>query len=800
MAGVRYNLISLTNEKVYKITVSIAFGLMGFFTNFHTIIFPFGEYTIAILFGLLFPLLVSLSWGWKYGLLSALAGGTQTMWWLWGPSNGYAVFFVVPPFTLWIAWHGYIAEKRRAAGRRWRLNIYLVEIPFRLLNTVNLLTITRLAIQHNPPDWPWASGAPGFVPLKVSLFVAMKQVIVAYLLLLAADVLMNLPAVRKFFRIDPLSDREHTGPVISIALLIGAFYWFLDSILYTFLGKGDLTFIDYLARDIPRTNLSTRIIFIICCLIAGFITSKLLNLQRKNELTLQKVRKESTDREALLSSLIRAIPDLVWLKDKDGVYLACNTRFEDFFGAKEGEIVGKTDYDFVSRELADFFRMHDRNAMMSSIACRNEEEISFASDGHRELLETTKTPMYSNGELIGILGIGHNITERKMLQEQLAQSQRLESVGRLAGGVAHDFNNMLSIILGNSEIILHGIPGDFKFRDRLVEIRDAADRSGVLTRQLLAFARKQNISPRKMNLNDTIDGILKMLRRLIGEDIELIWKPGRKLWSINMDPGQIDQIMANMCVNARDSMNDVGTITIETRNITIDEDYCAEHSYVKPQDYVMMAISDTGCGMTRETLEHIFEPFYTTKDSGKGTGLGLATVYGIMKQNQGFVNVYSEPGKGSVFKLYFPKSAAHEGTEAPTEEEQYTPSGNETIVLVEDESVILRITKIKLEQLGYTVHAFSNPVEAVSACGEISRIDLLITDVIMPEMNGRDLAIKITSLHPEVKTLFMSGYTADVIAHRGILDRGLNFIGKPFTLKDFSVKIRDILESETGNS
>nr|WP_320192868.1 PAS domain-containing protein [uncultured Desulfobacter sp.] len=393
--------------------------------------------------------------------------------------------------------------------------------------------------------------------------------------------------------------------------------------------------------------------------------------------------KEVINREVLLSSLINAIPDLVWLKDKDGVYLACNSRFEDFFGASEGEILGKTDYDFLETHLADFFRTHDQNAMTKGSALTNEEEIVFASDGHSELLETTKTPMYDNNEeLIGILGIGRDITERKLLQEQLAQSRKLESVGRLAGGVAHDFNNMLSIILGNSELIQDDISEGSSLDDHLQQIMYAAKRSAWLTRQLLAFARQETISPKKLDLNHNLEGILNMLRRLIGENIELVWKPGKNLWVIHMDAGQIDQIMTNLCVNARDSIDNVGCITIETQNISIDEAYCLEHADAQVQDYVMLTISDTGAGMSKEVQAHIFEPFYTTKISTKGTGLGLATVYGIMKQNQGFINVYSEPDKGSAFKLFFPRCIAGEETKALKETHQNLPSGDEVILLL----------------------------------------------------------------------------------------------------------------------
>ena len=785
------------NENLYKTVVSILFGLIGFFVNFNTIIFPFGDYTVAILFGLLFPLLISLAWGWKCGLLSALAGGTQAMWWLWGPSNGYAIFLVVPPFTLWVVWHGYLTDKRKHSVHRWWQNFYLWEIPFRLLSTLNILTLTRWAIQQNPPDWGWAAGEINTISSKFCVFISIKQAIVAYILLLAADVLLTLPLVRTFFRLPPLSNKKH-GHIISFAMLVGFFYWFLDSFLFAYLTDDHRTFIDYLARDIPSTNLTTRVVVITASLVVGLFTYRLIYRQKENEIALQEIEKESINREALLSSLINAIPDLVWLKDGNGTYLACNLRFEDLYGAKEKQIIGRTDYDFVDKELADFFRMHDENAMNKRCACTNEEEVTFASDGHCELVETTKTPMYNDaGELIGILGIGRDITERTLMQEQLEQSRKFESLGRMAGGVAHDFNNMLSVILGNSELILAELPPNSPSKELVEQILYAATRSAGLTRQLLTFARKQTILPETMDLNHVIESVLKMLRRLIGENIELNWRPGENLWPIRMDPGQMDQILANMCVNARDAIPDIGTITIETRNIAVDEVACLETVDAEVQDYVVLTIRDTGCGMTKDIQEHIFEPFYTTKSFAKGTGLGLATVYGIMKQNHGFITVTSEVKKGSIFTLFFPKSAEAEKDrpEPLSEKHEEAASGSETILLVEDEPVILKTTRTRLEQLGYTVHAYSNPNAALTACKEIGHIDLLITDVIMPQMNGRDLAEKATALHPEMKTLFMSGYTADVISHHGILHKGIHFINKPFTIKEFSDRVRKILDT-----
>jgi PAS domain S-box-containing protein len=507
--------------------------------------------------------------------------------------------------------------------------------------------------------------------------------------------------------------------------------------------------------------------------------------------------------EERFRTLVNTIPDLIWLKDADGVYLTCNTVFELFFGAKEADIAGKTDYDFVDRKLADFFRQHDRMAMAAGKPTSNEEEVVFAVDGRRATLYTTKTPMYdSEGKLIGVLGIGRDISElrrneeeRSKLEGQLHQIQKIESVGRLAGGVAHDFNNMLSVIIGHTDLaLLEGEPAQ-SFGENLREIRKAAERSADLTRQLLAFARKQTIAPKVLDLNETVAGMLKMLQRLMGEDINLVWHPAADLWPVKVDASQIDQILANLCVNARDSIAGVGKIIIETANRVIDADFLARHADAKPGEYLALAVSDSGCGMDGEILAHIFEPFYTTKGLGKGTGLGLSTVFGAVRQNQGFITVYSEPGLGTTFTIYLPR---HDGriVQPPSQSaEEPVPNGHETILLVEDEPAILEMTGLILTRQGYVVLQASTPAEAIHLAREhAGEIDLLITDVVLPQMNGKDLADNLKSLTPQLKCLYMSGYTADAIAQHGVLDDGVEFIQKPFSLQLMSRKVREVLD------
>ena len=395
-----------------------------------------------------------------------------------------------------------------------------------------------------------------------------------------------------------------------------------------------------------------------------------------------------------------------------------------------------------------------------------------------------------------------DLTERKQAEEaqeklqlQLVQAQKIESVGRLAGGVAHDFNNKLSVIIGYVELALMGIAADNPLIDALKEIRKAAESSADLTRQLLAFARKQTVSPKVLDLNDTVAGMLTMLRRLIGEDIKLAWQPGAKLWPVNIDPSQIDQMLANLCINSSDAIGGTGTISISTKAAVFDAEYCTSHQGFTPGDYVSLMVSDSGCGMDAETQANIFEPFFTTKEVGRGTGLGLASVYGVVKQNGGFINVYSEPGIGTIFTIYLPcylgkNGQSHQDTTVPP-----VTRGNETILLVEDETAILKVTAMLLKSMGYNVLPTATPGEAMRLAREhTGEINLLMTDVIMPEMNGRDLARNLLSLYPDLKRLFMSGYTADIIAERGVIDEGVNFIQKPFTMPALAKQVREVLE------
>ncbi|MFZ2653904.1 MAG: PAS domain S-box protein [Victivallales bacterium] len=451
-------------------------------------------------------------------------------------------------------------------------------------------------------------------------------------------------------------------------------------------------------------------------------------------------------------------------------------------------------------------RLHPRNqcirqgyASVALVPIRNKDGIAglIQFNDRRKRCFTLNTVEILEG-IASHLGAGlmrrQEAAERETLEAKFNQSQKMESVGLLAGGVAHDFNNMLAVINGYSQMLLMKLPNSDPDYSLIQEINKAGERSADLTRQLLAFASKQAITPKVLDLNNTIASMLKLLRRLIGENIKLLWEPASDLWKVKMDPSQLDQILANLLVNTRDAISGNGKVIIDTSNVELDEAFCRMHPNSVPGKYVVLSVSDDGCGMSKETCGRIFEPFFTTKKAGKGTGLGLATVFGIVKQNNGFINIDSEPGKGTTFKIYLPR---HESENAEKDGKHEAPdilTGTETVLLVEDEFAILIFAKLLLERLGYTVLDADSPAKAINLAGEYKGdIHLMMTDVVMPEMSGRDLKEKISSMRPGIKSLFMSGYTSDIIANKGVLDKGIHFIQKPFTAEGLSTKLREAL-------
>lgn len=483
----------------------------------------------------------------------------------------------------------------------------------------------------------------------------------------------------------------------------------------------------------------------------------------------------------------------IWAIDASNRTTFVNRQMATMLGYSVDEMMGKSLLDFMDAEvrietLEDLERGRRRGA-------EQFERRFQKKDGVALWVHLSTAPMFGDdGQYTGVFAMVTDTTERRRLEEQFQQAQKMEAVGRLAGGVAHDFNNLLMVINGHSDLLLKKLDARDPMHEPVTEIRSAGQRATEVTQQLLAFSRKQIIQPRVLDLNRVVGDIEKMLQRLIGEDIALVTVLNPDLGRVMADPGQIGQVLMNLAVNSRDAMPNGGHLTIETANVDLDDRYAKEHSAVAPGPYVQLTVSDSGTGMDAETQAHLFEPFFTTKKAGEGTGLGLATVYGVVKQAGGFIWVYSEPGKGTAFKIYLPRVKEEvEVEEAP--KPAGTPHGTETILLVEDQPELRKLARMILTSQGYKVLEAANGGEALfHSERHTGPIHLMLTDVIMPGMNGRELAQRLKPLRPEMKVLYMSGYTVSAIIHNGVLEAGIDYLQKPISPDDLVVKVREVLE------
>jgi two-component system, cell cycle sensor histidine kinase and response regulator CckA len=548
---------------------------------------------------------------------------------------------------------------------------------------------------------------------------------------------------------------------------------------------------------------------------------------------------------SFLDSVVENVPAMIFVKDAENLrFEYINRCGEELIGLTRHELIGKSDFDFFPDEQARFFQFRDRETLHAGIVVDIPEEPIRTGRGLR-WLHTKKIPIrdaYDTPKYL--LGISLDITERKHAQEelrlaheeleqrikertmqlvdanielereiaerrrfeaalrrseeQLRHAQKMEAVGRLAGGVAHDFNNLLSVILSNAALLSDELEHDSPLREDLEQVRLAADRAAALTHQLLAFSRQQVLQPRPLDLNQVAADVNKLLRRVIGEDVKVVMALEPSLRRVNADPGQMEQVVMNLAINARDAMPSGGALTLQTGNVDFDTSYAQSHPGVMPGPHVMLAVSDTGTGMDSETVNRIFEPFFTTKETGKGTGLGLSTVYGIVKQSGGHIFVYSEVDRGTTFKIYLPELVEHVELSLPRTLKP--PSGGgETILLVEDDDQVRRVAHGILRRKGYTVLEARSGAEAVTICEQFAqRLDLMITDVIMPGMNGRELADRARGLRPEMKILFMSGYTDSAIMQHGVLEAVHEFLHKPFTPDTLGRKVRELLDRAPG--
>jgi two-component system cell cycle sensor histidine kinase/response regulator CckA len=530
------------------------------------------------------------------------------------------------------------------------------------------------------------------------------------------------------------------------------------------------------------------------------VKGRLARLVHVVERELREARERAARREAEAAlreserryrRIIETTNEGVWIVDAESKTTFVNPRMASMLGTDPKAMLGASIFDFVQDQVTvKALRQHEPHAAKHGEIKleRKDGQVTWA------LLDTTPI-IDGSGQYEGALVMAMDVSSRKRLEEQLRQAQKMEAVGSLAGGIAHDFNNLLSVILSGTSLILEGLkPGD-PIIGELEEVRKAGERAGALTRQLLAFSRQQLLEPRTLDLNQIVVGLDKMLRRLMGEDVELSLLLSHMLGKIQADPGQIEQIIMNLVVNARDAMPEGGKITIETGNCQLTAAYTALHLGVTPGDYVMLAITDTGIGMDAETRNRIFEPFFTTKEKGRGTGLGLSTVFGIVQQSGGHIWVYSEPGKGTTFKVYFPRKDGAVDAPATMPPSPLTLRGVETILLVEDEEQVRAISRTILRRYGYNVLEAQNGGEAFLICERYTaKIHLLVTDVVMPRMSGRQLAERLAPMRPDMRVLYVSGYTENSVVHHGVLDAGIAFLQKPITPDALLRKVREVLE------
>ncbi len=515
------------------------------------------------------------------------------------------------------------------------------------------------------------------------------------------------------------------------------------------------------------------------------------------DITEQKKAEEAIQREKDMAQRYLDIAGVMLVAlGTDGTVTLINKKGCQILGCEEEKIIGKNWFDnfipkAMRREIQDVF---DELMQGTSSVCQYNENPVLTKKGTERMVAWHNTLLTNDkGDIIGTLSSGEDITENRRLEEQLFQSQKMEAIGRLAGGIAHDFNNALTAIMGYSDIIAKDAEVKDKHRSYIDEIKKSAERAATLTQQLLAFSRKQIMQPKVLNLNTMLKNTKNMLQRMIGEDITFRLQTATPIDMIKVDPGKIEQVVINLAVNARDAMPNGGILEVETKNIFLDHAFCEMHKDANPGNYVLLSVHDTGKGIDNETMKHIFEPFFTTKEIGKGTGLGLATVYGIVRQSGGYIDVQSQEGSGTTVAIYLPRVDKVPET-VEKHESKVAEGKNETILFVEDDDMVRNMVAAVLEQYGYNVIKAENGSVAMKRCEQEDKIHLMITDVVMPGTSGPDLVRQIITMQPEMKVLYISGYTDDAIVHHGVLDENTPFLQKPFTPQKLALKVQELLE------
>lgn len=511
------------------------------------------------------------------------------------------------------------------------------------------------------------------------------------------------------------------------------------------------------------------------------------------QLQIYRFRVRLSEREELFRLIDENAADMIALIDAGGQRLYSSPSYQKLLGYSAAELASTSFYDQIHPEDKEVVIAAITQARKSGTGRRLEYRV-LHKNGNPLTVESTVSIVKNHDTVEKLVILNRDITDRKQLEGQLYLSQKLEAIGRLSGGIAHDFNNLLGVIIGYSEALQRQIGEKHSFREAVDEIHKAGKRAAVLTQQLLAFSRKQVLEPKVLDLNAVVSDVDRMLRRLIGEDIELKISLANGLGLVKADPGQIDQVIFNLAVNSRDAMPDGGKLTLETSNAELDQDDVNQFRYVVPGSYVLLKVSDTGCGMDAELQSHIFEPFFTTKEPGKGTGLGLATVYGIVKQSGGYIWVDSEVGRGTTFKIYLPRVDEPRDVTLPEHRTSKYARSPQTVLLVEDEQSLRKLIRSTLVELGHFVLEARDAFEALEIAGKTpGAIDLLLTDVVMPGMSGRALATKLTVLRPGTRVLYMSGYTDGAVATHGVLESGITFLRKPFTRTELTERVDEVL-------
>lgn len=647
------------------------------------------------------------------------------------------------------------------------------------------LIIAPVASDSLSPDFSDAAARlspqdSGFVrPLNPESLAAYREL---------ADIYGRPAAIMRVVLPRSIYQQSHTSLLQILLLLLAAVLFFGALTLYL-IERTILSRVAKLTEDITQVgasgDLSARII------VHG--DDELAYLGSSLNAMLEDLEKAQTERHvgrARLGLMIEKMPAVLWSTDRE-------LRFTSSVGAglealhlRPNEIVGKS--------IFEFFQSEDPNhaAIAAHHKALSGQAVTYEIESQTRIFESHVQPLRSSeGDIVGVIGVALDITDRQRLADQLRQSQKMQAVGELAGGIAHDFNNLLMVMKGHAEMLLDQIPALSPVRHSVEQMQQAAERAEGLTRQLLAFSRRQVLQPRVLDLNEVVGGMIKMVSRVIGENIELAFLPGSNLARVKADPSQMEQVVLNLVVNARDAMPGGGRLTIETSNVEIDRSYGARHAGMAAGPYVMVIVSDTGSGMDAATQARIFEPFFTTKGPGKGTGLGLATVYGVVKQSGGFIWVYSEVGRGTTFKIYLPQVIAEVEKPAEARKPAGPPSGNETILFVEDEDSVRELVREYLAAAGYRILEAADGEQALQiASAHSGPIHLLVTDVVMPHLSGRELAARLSPSRPDLKVLFISGYTDDSIFRSGVLDGGMAFLQKPFNLKSLAQRVREVLD------